>query len=115
MSELWYMARGGSRTGPVPADEIESLIRSGSVDSDTYVFTSSIGSWTHARDVPRFARQLGGTAADAPNIPAPPGIVGSLLGAGKRLLTGESLSRLADRIYKAAPQTGDSPSGNVRR
>ena len=148
MSELWFMARGGSRIGPVPAEEIESLIRSGGVDGDTYVFTTRIGSWTHVRDVPRFADQLGQTAPETSHIPAPPGrtaheidftiegtemqfvevqldagesavaeagammymtqaiqmetvfgdasqkqtgIMGSLLGAGKRLLTGESL------------------------
>ena len=146
MSELWYVAQGGHQIGPIPAAEVEAMIRNGGADLNTHVFTSGMGEWVKVRDVPQFANQAGQPAV--PSIPAPPGreaheidftiegtemqfvevqldpgesavaeagammymsqgihmetvfgdgsskqpgIVGSLLGAGKRLLTGESL------------------------
>ena len=146
MSELWYVAQGGHQIGPIPAAEVEAMIRNGGADLNTHVFTSGMGEWVKVRDVPQFANQAGQPAV--PSIPAPPGreaheidftiegtemqfvevqldpgesavaeagammymsqgihmetvfgdgsskqpgIVGSLLGAGKRLLTGASL------------------------
>ena len=148
MSEQqWYVARGGHQIGPVPESEIESLIRSGSADDGTYVFTAGMTEWRRLGDVPAFQRILAGDTGGP--IPLPPGrtaheidfkiegtemqfveveldpgesaiaeagalmymtdavrmetifgdgsaqepagLVGSLLGAGKRLLTGESL------------------------
>ena len=147
MSEQqWYMTRRGHQIGPVPQSEIEAMMRSGSADGDTYVFTAGMTEWMRLREVNSFQPLL---ASDGPGpIPTPPGrtaheidfriegtemqfveveldpgesaiaeagtlmymtdavrmetvfgdgsqqqsgIIGSLLGAGKRLLTGESL------------------------
>ena len=171
MSEQqWYLAHGGHQIGPVDEAEIESMIRSGSADGETYVFTAGLTEWMRLKDVSKFQPVLAGTRSGP--IPAPPGrtsheinfkiegnemqfvevdldpgesavaeagammymtngiqmetvfgdgsakgqsgIVGSLLGAGKRLLTGESLfmtvftnggSSLA-RVAFAAPYAG---------
>ena len=170
MSEPWYVAHGGHQIGPIPAAEVETMIRNGGADGETYVFTSGIGEWIKVRDVPQFASRVGqGPAPGA--IPAPPGrqaheidftiegtemqfvevqldpgesavaeagammymaqgiemetvfgdgsakepsVVGSLLGAGKRLLTGESLFMTIftnqgtgrQRVAFAAPYAG---------
>ena len=161
MSEQqWYLARGGHQIGPVPESEIESMIRSGSADGETYVFTAGMTDWQPLKQVAIFQTQLQGNANAAP-IPAPPGrasheidfkiegtemqfveveldpgesavaeagtlmymtaaiqmetvfgdgtesrgsgFVGSLLGAGKRLLTGESLFMTVFTNGGAAP------------
>ena len=170
MSEQqWYMTRRGHQIGPVPQSEIEAMMRAGSVDGDTYVFTAGMTEWTRLKEVDAFQPLLAddGTVL----IPTPPGrtaheidfriegaemqfveveldpgesaiaeagtlmymtdairmetifgdgserqsgIIGSLLGAGKRLLTGESLfmtvftnggSRLAHVAF-SAPYAG---------
>ena len=147
MSEQqWYMTRRGHQIGPVPQSEIEAMMRSGSADGDTYVFTAGMTEWMRLKEVNAFRPLLAGDGAGP--IPTPPGrtaheidfriegtemqfveveldpgesavaeagslmymtdavrmetifgdgsqqqsgIIGSLLGAGKRLLTGESL------------------------
>ena len=148
MSEQqWYVAPHGHQIGPIPRSEVASMLRNGSIDADTHVFSAGLSGWTRLREVP----QLADTAApvDVALVPNPPGrtaheidfridgtemqfvevaldpgesavaeagammymtsgirmetvfgdgserrqsgIVGTLLGAGKRLLTGESL------------------------
>ena len=72
MSEPWYVAHGGHQIGPIPAAEVETMIRNGGADGETHVFTSGIGEWIKVRDVPQFASRVGqGPAPGA--IPAPPG------------------------------------------
>ena len=168
--QQWYVARGGHQIGPVAESEIQSMVRSGSIDGNTHLFTAGMTEWTHLRDVPQLAGALDGNHPDP--IPTPPGrtaheidfkiegtemqyveveldpgesavaeagammymtnsiqmetifgdgserkqagLVGSLLGAGKRLLTGESLFMTVftnsgsnlQRVAFAAPYAG---------
>ncbi len=168
--QQWYVARGGHQIGPVAESEIQPMIRSGSIDGNTHLFTAGMTEWTRLRDVPQLAGALDGSHPDA--IPKPPGrtaheidfriegtemqyveveldpgestvaeagammymtnsiqmetifgdgserkqagLVGSLLGAGKRLLTGESLFMTVftnsggnlQRVAFAAPYAG---------
>ena len=147
LEQQWYVAPHGNQIGPIPRAEVASMLRNGSIDGDTHVFSAGLHGWTRLREVP----QLAGAAApvDTALVPSPPGrtaheidfriegtemqfvevaldpgesavaeagammymtsgirmetvfgdgsdrrqsgIVGTLLGAGKRLLTGESL------------------------
>ena len=72
MSEQqWYMTRRGHQIGPVPQSEIEAMMRSGSADGDTYVFTAGMTEWMRLKEVGAFQPLL---AADGPGpIPTPPG------------------------------------------
>ena len=72
MSEQqWYMTRRGHQIGPVPQSEIEAMMRAGSADGDTYVFTAGMTEWTRLKEVNAFQALLAddGTVL----IPTPPG------------------------------------------
>ena len=64
---IWHYAREGQSYGPVSADDLQALIRSGRVTRDTLVWRSGLGEWTAAG-----ASELGALFRDQP--PAlPPG------------------------------------------
>jgi uncharacterized protein (TIGR00266 family) len=168
-SAQWYIALHGHQIGPVPASEVESQIRSGSITAETFVYTTGMANWTPLKDVPVFAAEFKPGAAP-PALPTPPGrvaheidftiqgaemqfvevqldpgesaiaeagvmmymtdgiemqtvfgdgteqpgVMGKLVGAGKRLLTGESLfmtvftsrGHKPQRVAFAAPYAG---------
>lgn len=145
--QQWYVAPHGNQIGPIPRSEVESMLRNGSIDRDTHVFSAGLSGWTRLGEVAELADVVAPTSAAL--VPSPPGraaheidfriegtemqfvevtldpgesavaeagammymtsgirmetvfgdgserrqagIVGTLLGAGKRLLTGESL------------------------
>ena len=145
--QQWYVAPHGNQIGPIPRSEVESMLRNGSIDGDTHVFSAGLRGWTRLGDVADLADALAPAGTEL--VPSPPGrtsheidfriegtemqfvevtldpgesavaeagammfmtsgirmetvfgdgsergqagIVGTLLGAGKRLLTGESL------------------------
>ncbi len=95
------MAIGGHQIGPVSAEEIISNIQNSSVQPDTLVYTAGMRDWAPIKDVAVFASAFGKKTGgpiemntvfgDGSQGSANSGIMSKLLGAGKRLLTGESL------------------------
>ena len=71
-SQQWYMSIGGHQVGPVSAQEIISQIRSGSIQSSTFLFTPGMSDWVPAGKVEFFRAYFGGSAPPVA-IPKAPG------------------------------------------
>ncbi|WJH41233.1 RDD family protein [Aliirhizobium terrae] len=52
----WYYAVGQGQQGPVGDDELRSLIKSGAIKRDTYVWRDGMENWLHAEDHPDLAK-----------------------------------------------------------
>jgi uncharacterized protein (TIGR00266 family) len=71
-SQQWYLSIGGHQVGPIGAQEVIAQIRSGSIQSNTYVFTHGMANWVEAGKVEFFRAHFGGSVPPAA-IPKPPG------------------------------------------
>lgn len=48
--DVWYYAEGNQKRGPVKPEAIPDLIRSGTIQADTLVWTAGMDNWAAARD-----------------------------------------------------------------
>jgi uncharacterized RDD family membrane protein YckC len=67
----WYYAVNGQRLGPVTQGEIEQLVRSGTIGSDTLVWSQGMANWQPFSTV---ASQFPGAAAPVPVAPSAAGL-----------------------------------------
>jgi hypothetical protein len=66
--EAWHIAVGGQTQGPFTAAQVGEGISTGQVNAATLVWSTGIGNWTPAGQVPQFASRL---AVPPPPPPAP--------------------------------------------
>ena len=52
---IWYYERNGQSRGPVPEEEIRTLLRQGTISRDSLVWCDGFTDWTPVRDVEAFA------------------------------------------------------------
>jgi uncharacterized protein (TIGR00266 family) len=71
-SQQWYVSIGGHQIGPVGTQEIISMIRSGSVQPATFLFTPGMSEWTPAEKV-NFFRECFLESTPPVTIPRAPG------------------------------------------
>ncbi|EGF25353.1 SPFH domain-containing protein [Rhodopirellula baltica] len=64
----WYVAKDGVTHGPFTAEQIRSGIGSGEMGAESMVWSSGMGGWLMAKDVPALASML---AAGSPPPPPP--------------------------------------------
>jgi uncharacterized protein (TIGR00266 family) len=69
--QMWYLAMGGEKQGPVSAVDITRGIQSGEYRPDTLCFTGGMENWTPLKDVPRFRTAFGGQD-QVPPVPGAP-------------------------------------------
>lgn len=56
MSKAWYYAKDGNQIGPVPSDELKSLLRDGTIGPDDLLWREGFPDWRPARQVVDFAK-----------------------------------------------------------
>jgi hypothetical protein len=86
MDKLWFFAKDGStdRKGPIPENELRSLISAGQIGPADLVWTEGMPSWLPLRTLPQMLP--GGAAAGptpaAPGSPLPEGLHGWMVFVG---------------------------------
>src|SRR5690349_16457528 len=69
--EVWYIAVGGRREGPMTAEDVIARIRAGGLSAKDHVFREGMASWEQAGTRGEFAGAFRGGPPVA-NVPPPP-------------------------------------------
>jgi hypothetical protein len=72
MADCYYLDGARNQQGPVPADEIARLIRSGTIRRDTMVWSAGMPEWQPAGQVSDFAALFGQAPPARPSAPPSP-------------------------------------------
>lgn len=77
---MWHYVQNGKACGPVDAETLLALFKTGSVSRDTLVWKEGMGDWVPARSVPEFAAtvQSPPTPPPVPPLTMPPRGAGSV-------------------------------------
>ena len=67
---LWHYAIGEDVHGPIPLDDLRTLIRTRGTSEDVFVWRGGMPDWLPASDVPELIRQVQGTESASTNISA---------------------------------------------
>lgn len=83
----WYYMKDGTRMGPVPTEELTSLLSTGKLRGDALVWREGLASWVAASTLPEFAGAVPATpppaaVASAPTPPPAPGAASTTGGPG---------------------------------
>jgi hypothetical protein len=55
VAETWYYVQGSERIGPVEESELESLVRAGTLDEESYVWKRGFDNWARLKGVSELA------------------------------------------------------------
>ena len=67
---LWHYAIGEDVHGPIPLDDLRTLIRTRGTSEDVFVWRGGMPDWLPASEVPELIRQVQGTESASTNISA---------------------------------------------
>jgi len=70
MAAQWNYVRNGQALGPLPGDQLKSMLASGTLGWDDLVWREGMDAWTAARLVPELAQAMA-PASSAPIAPVP--------------------------------------------
>jgi hypothetical protein len=100
MEPQWYYTLKAQQAGPVPEGQLRSLLQSGQVTADEFVFKEGMSDWAVASSV----AELASTPPQTPGGPPPPPAARAMMAprSGVGELSIESIYREAFEIFKAS-------------
>jgi len=78
MEAQWYYTLSGQQNGPVPETQLRSLLQSGQVPNNEFVFKEGMADWVVASSCSELLTGAPSTAPMVPMVPAPPAAGGQL-------------------------------------
>lgn len=67
----WHYAVGQDQNGPISDEELHSLIKSGKIDRETYVWRDGMDNWQHAGEHPDLAKAFVSPPPPLPSVNPP--------------------------------------------
>ncbi len=111
---VWYVVRAGQQDGPYSESDIQGLLASGEVESDTYTWREGFADWIPLSSVEELRHLLSGGAVE----PAAPAVVAAPVAAHSNGVAehdsrdefgGDEATRVVSAGYDPAPAAYDPP------